>query len=287
MAGATRRRRHDHGPRPGPSVRPPRDPRRASSYGPVFATKRAPHSPLRDCRRDRGRGAGRDLAHRHGPRLDRHPGQDRSRRGRHHDRRDRRVGPRLPRPRPLALRPARQGGPGHLRLRRRAGAGRARPGPGGQGRSSSSSTSTARQRTVTVEERQVGRTRFDRLEIDAATVASQPALVETLVARADPDLVLDVRLVGRPSRRPRPRHRRDRGRDRAVVPQGPRPRRLGPRADRGSAAVARTRSSGRSSATSRPGSRELEAAGSTAEAAEQRDALRLGRLLLAGHEVSL
>ena len=32
---------------------------------------------------------------------------------------------------------------------------------------------------------------------------------------------------------------------------------------------------------------ELEAAGSTAEAAEQRDALRLGRLLLAGHEVSL
>ena len=33
--------------------------------------------------------------------------------------------------------------------------------------------------------------------------------------------------------------------------------------------------------------RELEAAGSTAEAAEHRDALRLGRLLLAGHEVSL
>jgi hypothetical protein len=32
---------------------------------------------------------------------------------------------------------------------------------------------------------------------------------------------------------------------------------------------------------------ELEAAGSEAEAAEQRDALRLGRLLLAGHEVSL
>jgi hypothetical protein len=32
---------------------------------------------------------------------------------------------------------------------------------------------------------------------------------------------------------------------------------------------------------------ELETAGSTAEAAEQRDALRLGRLLLAGHEVSL
>jgi len=32
---------------------------------------------------------------------------------------------------------------------------------------------------------------------------------------------------------------------------------------------------------------ELEAAGSTAEAAEARDALRLGRLLLGGHEVTL
>jgi hypothetical protein len=32
---------------------------------------------------------------------------------------------------------------------------------------------------------------------------------------------------------------------------------------------------------------ELEGAGSAAEAAEARDALRLGRLLLAGHEVSL
>jgi hypothetical protein len=32
---------------------------------------------------------------------------------------------------------------------------------------------------------------------------------------------------------------------------------------------------------------ELEASGNEAEAAEQRDALRLGRLLLGGHEVSL
>src|SRR4029079_13117344 len=38
--------------------------------------------------------------------------------------------------------------------------------------------------------------RCDRREIDAATVASQPAFVESLVARADPDLVLDVRLMG-------------------------------------------------------------------------------------------
>ena len=49
---------------------------------------------------------------------------------------------------------------------------------------------------MTVEERQVGRTRFEQLELDAATVASQPALIDRSPARADPDLVLDVRLVG-------------------------------------------------------------------------------------------
>ncbi len=51
-------------------------------------------------------------------------------------------------------------------------------------------------RSVTVRERQVGRTRFEKAEIDAATVASQPALIEQLAARTDPDLVLDVRLAG-------------------------------------------------------------------------------------------
>ena len=51
-------------------------------------------------------------------------------------------------------------------------------------------------RSVTVREMQVGKTRFDKAEIDAATVASQPALVEQLAARKDPDLVLDVRLAG-------------------------------------------------------------------------------------------
>ena len=50
--------------------------------------------------------------------------------------------------------------------------------------------------SVTIQERQVGKTRFERSEIDAATVTSQPALVELLAARTDPDLVLDVRLVG-------------------------------------------------------------------------------------------
>jgi hypothetical protein len=47
-----------------------------------------------------------------------------------------------------------------------------------------------------VERQQVGRTRFERLELDHAGLSGQAALVKTLSARADPDLVLDVRLVG-------------------------------------------------------------------------------------------
>ena len=74
-----------------------------------------------------------DLARRDGPRLDRDPGQDRPRRGRHHHRGDRGQRPRLPRPRPLALGPERQGRGGDVRLLRRPGGGRARPGPGRQG----------------------------------------------------------------------------------------------------------------------------------------------------------
>jgi DNA repair exonuclease SbcCD nuclease subunit len=50
--------------------------------------------------------------------------------------------------------------------------------------------------SVTVEERVVGRTRFDRLDIDAATIETQPALIARLTALSDPDLVLDVRLIG-------------------------------------------------------------------------------------------
>ena len=141
-------------------------------------------------------------------------------------------------------------------------------------------------RTVMVREIQVGRTRFEKVEIDAATVASQPALLDRLTARADPDLVLDVRLAG---------VRRDdldldpvemevalaqsflkiRVRDQSVpaLTEGPLP-------SPDTIAGAFIRDLETSIA-------ELEAAGSTAEAAEQRDALRLGRLLLAGHEVSL
>jgi len=139
---------------------------------------------------------------------------------------------------------------------------------------------------IRVEERQVGRTRFDRLEIDAATVASQPALVETLVARADPDLVLDVRLTGV--------RRDDLDLDTAEIELAVAPSFLKARVR--DASVPALTEGPLPSADTILGAfirdleariRDLEAAGSAAEAAEHRDALRLGRLLLSGHEVSL
>ena len=144
----------------------------------------------------------------------------------------------------------------------------------------------AGKRSVTVHEHQVGRTRFEKSEIDAATVTSQPKLVETLAARGDPDLVLDVRLVG--VRRDdldldideieaalAPSFLKVRVRDASVpaLTEGPLPS-----ADTIMGAFIRDLEAR---------ILELEGAGSTVEAAEQRDALRLGRLLLAGHEVSL
>jgi DNA repair exonuclease SbcCD nuclease subunit len=141
-------------------------------------------------------------------------------------------------------------------------------------------------RVVTVEERIVGRTRFEKVDLDASTVAGQPALIELLAARGDPDLVLDARLVG--VRRDdldldvleieaalAPSFLKVRVRDASVpaLTDGPLPS-----PDTIAGAFIRDLESRIA---------ELEAAGSTAEAAEQRDALRLGRLLLAGHEVSL
>jgi exonuclease SbcD len=52
------------------------------------------------------------------------------------------------------------------------------------------------QRSVTVEPRRVGETRFQRLDLDAGEVGSQQRLVEMLRGMADPDLVLEVRLLG-------------------------------------------------------------------------------------------
>ena len=50
--------------------------------------------------------------------------------------------------------------------------------------------------TVKVEERTVGRTTFERRELDAATIDTQPALIAKLKAKPNPDLVLDIRLIG-------------------------------------------------------------------------------------------
>jgi DNA repair exonuclease SbcCD nuclease subunit len=141
-------------------------------------------------------------------------------------------------------------------------------------------------RTVSVEERQVGKTRFERHELDAGVLAGQPALIETLRGMADPDLVLDVRLVGvRPD---------ELDLDIEEVEAALAPAFLKVRV-RDASAPALTEGTLPSPDTIAGAFirdleariAELEAAGSEAEAAEQRDALRLGRLLLAGHEVSL
>jgi DNA repair protein SbcD/Mre11 len=144
-------------------------------------------------------------------------------------------------------------------------------------------------RSVTIEERTVGRTRFEKLDVDASTLADQPELVKLLTSRADPDLVLDVRLTG------------------------VRPDELDVSTDevedqlKGSFLKVRVRDASVPALTKGnlpspdtiPGAfirdvegriAELEAEGSEpaiAEATELRDVLRLGRLLLAGHEVTL
>lgn len=145
---------------------------------------------------------------------------------------------------------------------------------------------TGGKKSVALEERKVGRTRFEALEVDAATVGSQPALLERIAALADPDLVLDVRIAGlRPDeldldaeevqRAARDGFFRLRVRDRSIptLTEG-----LLPSPDTIAGAFIRDLE-GRIA--------ELEAAEQADEAAELRDALRLGRLLLAGHEVTL
>ena len=140
--------------------------------------------------------------------------------------------------------------------------------------------------TVHVEERQVGRTRFEKLRIDAAAIASQPALIEGIAKRADADLVLDVRIDGiRPDELDlhldeievalAPSFHKVRLRDASVpaLTEG-----VLPSADTIAGAFIRDLESSIAS---------LEAAGQEAEAAEARDVLRLGRLLLVGHEVTL
>ncbi len=141
-------------------------------------------------------------------------------------------------------------------------------------------------KTVTIELRRVGRTRFERLDVDVAEVASQPALIERLATLADPDLVLEVRLTGfRPDTLDlepgeveaalADRFFRIRVRDASIPPltEG-----ALPPPDTILGAFVRDLE-GRIA--------ELEAADREAEAAELRDALRIGRLLLTGTEVTL
>ena len=141
-------------------------------------------------------------------------------------------------------------------------------------------------KSIEVAERQVGRTRFEKVELDASGIPSQPALVDLLATRADPDLVLDVRLIGvRPDQLDlheeeveaalAGRFLKIRVRDRSApaLSQGPIPPPdtiLGAFIRDVEAQVA-----------------EHEAAADDAAAAELRDALRLGRILLAGEEVTL
>ena len=141
-------------------------------------------------------------------------------------------------------------------------------------------------RSIAVTERPVGKTRFEKLDLDAAGITTQPALVESLGRKSDPDLVLDVRIVGvRPDEldiQPEeiesalaPSFLKVRVRDVSL-----------PALTEGALPSAET-IAGAFIRDLEARIAELEAAGSTVEAAEQRDALRLGRLLLAGHEVSL
>jgi DNA repair exonuclease SbcCD nuclease subunit len=144
-------------------------------------------------------------------------------------------------------------------------------------------------RAVRIDERQVGRTSFEKVDLDAATLAGQPELVGMLTARADPDLVLDVRITGvRPDEldidtteveeQLKGSFLRVRVRDVSMpgLSQG-----ALPSAETIAGAFIRD-------VEARIAELEADPAGASAdEAAELRDVLRLGRLLLAGHEVTL
>jgi DNA repair protein SbcD/Mre11 len=148
-------------------------------------------------------------------------------------------------------------------------------------------------RNVTVAERQVGRTRFEKLVLDAAGIATQPDLVESLTRKGNPDLVLDVRISGvRPDELDlhpdeieaalAPAFLKVRVRDLSTpaLTEG-----VLPSQDTIAGAFIRDLEARIAEIEAAPA--DGGGAGSAAEAAELRDALRLGRLLLAGHEVSL
>jgi DNA repair exonuclease SbcCD nuclease subunit len=148
-------------------------------------------------------------------------------------------------------------------------------------------------RSIAVTDRPVGKTRFEKLDLDAAGITTQPALVESLGRKSDPDLVLDVRIVGV---RPDELDIQPEEIESALAPSflEVRVRDVSlPALTEGALPSAET-IAGAFIRDLEARIAELEATPAddgvgdpAAEAAELRDALRLGRLLLAGHEVSL
>jgi exonuclease SbcD len=144
-------------------------------------------------------------------------------------------------------------------------------------------------RTITVEERRVGLTRFEKLELDAATIRTQPDLIGTLLKKGDRNLVLEVRLTGvRPD---------ELDLDTTEVEEQLNGSFLRARVHDASVPALSAGSLPSPDTIAGAFIRDVEAriaeleadpAGtSSGEAAELRDVLRLGRLLLAGHEVTL
>lgn len=148
-------------------------------------------------------------------------------------------------------------------------------------------------RTVRVAEHQVGRTRFEKLDLDASSIVSQPALVETLARKGDADLVLDARIVGvRPDELDLSLEEVESALGSAFLKVRVRDRSLPamtegalPPPDTIAGAFIRDLESRIAELESAPGTDSGDSGAE--EAAELRDALRLGRLLLAGHEVAL
>ena len=182
--------------RPGPSRTSTCRPATSSSTAACFATKRAPAARWTGftARRPEGRATWHD---RHGPRR-RSPSPARPIATRSSSRPTRSPRSGLDY---LALghwhsAQVRQGRHGHLCLRRRPGGRRPRPGRRRQG-APRESRRDGRHATVTVEERMVGATTFEKLELDASgDQPASPPSSRRSPAKADPDLVLDVRIVG-------------------------------------------------------------------------------------------
>ena len=196
------------------------------------------------------------------------------------------VGPGLPRARPLALHAHGPCGRRPLRLFGRAGARRGAPGPGRQRPARHPRHRQWRAHRDASRSGTVGRTRFERLERERrGDRPHRPRFVERLIAVADPDLVLDVRLTGvRPDELDLDVDEVEAAVAR-VVPEGAHPRRLRPALSSGSAAAPDT-IAGAFIRGVEAGSRSLRLP-RRRPAREMRDVLRLGRLLLSGQEVTL